>query len=284
MTMAEAVGVGLGFLAIVAPEFWPKMPKALSYTLAGIGLSWLTYSLVLGIESLSHMKLQYGPLSLVIVGAVLIAGGLFWHFSRLGTGVPASEAHGHATEAIEPKNRVAFRFETNAFAETKLVRWVDGTNSGLFETRFYLVVGNAMDTGRQIKNVKARIFFMGQEPRIARIKESGELLTDIRHGEWALFEVGKMVSSDAFPTGGAVTYGEEEKKRYEPALRQNYPKHLEVLLPTGQPAYGIFQDPDRPPTDWNMTMVVAADDIVSLQLKVTLDLMSKTPVTFQEIK
>jgi hypothetical protein len=46
MTGAEAVGVGLGFLAIVAPEFWPKMPKALSYAVAGIGLSWLTYSLI----------------------------------------------------------------------------------------------------------------------------------------------------------------------------------------------------------------------------------------------
>jgi hypothetical protein len=31
MTGAEAVGVGLGFLAIVAPEFWPKMPRGLSY-------------------------------------------------------------------------------------------------------------------------------------------------------------------------------------------------------------------------------------------------------------
>jgi hypothetical protein len=81
--MAEAVGVGLGFLAIVAPEFWPKMPKALSYTLAAIGLSWLTFSLILGIESLSHAKLHYGPLGIIILGAVLIACGLFWHISRL---------------------------------------------------------------------------------------------------------------------------------------------------------------------------------------------------------
>ena len=98
MTGAEAIGVGLGFLAIVAPEFWPKMPRALSYTLAGIGLSWLTYSLILGIESLSHIKLQYGPLGVIILGAVLIAGGLFWHISRLGTEEPAQPGHSQTTE------------------------------------------------------------------------------------------------------------------------------------------------------------------------------------------
>jgi len=46
MTAPEAIGIGLGFLAIVAPEFWPKMPRALSYTIAGVGLAllWQIYS------------------------------------------------------------------------------------------------------------------------------------------------------------------------------------------------------------------------------------------------
>src|SRR3981189_1579541 len=100
MTGAEAVGVGLGFLAIVAPEFWPKMPRALSYTLAGIGLFWLTYSAILGIEALSHTKLQYGPLGIIIIGAALIACGLFWHISRL----EAPHASAETSKAIiEPK-------------------------------------------------------------------------------------------------------------------------------------------------------------------------------------
>jgi hypothetical protein len=87
MTGAEAVGVGLGFIAIVAPDFWPKMPRALSYTLAGIGLSWLTYSGILGIEALSHTKLQYGPLAAIIAGAILVACGLFWHIHRITNAV-----------------------------------------------------------------------------------------------------------------------------------------------------------------------------------------------------
>jgi hypothetical protein len=95
MTGAEAVGVGLGFLAIVAPEFWPRMPRALSYSLAGIGLSWLTYSLILGIESLSHTKLQYGPLGMVILGAALVAAGIFWNISRHDNKEPAESGHSH---------------------------------------------------------------------------------------------------------------------------------------------------------------------------------------------
>ena len=103
MTGAEAVGVGLGFLAIVAPDFWPKMPRALSYTLAGIGLSWLTYSFILGIESVSHTKLQYGPLGAIVMGAALIALGLFWHISRLGGSDEAISAeHNHVETAPSP--------------------------------------------------------------------------------------------------------------------------------------------------------------------------------------
>jgi hypothetical protein len=33
-----------------------------------------------------------------------------------------------------------------------------------------------------------------------------------------------------------------------------------------------------------MSMVIAADDMVSLQLKVSLDLFNKAPITFEEIK
>jgi hypothetical protein len=104
MTGAEAVGVGLGFLAIVAPEFWPKMPRALSYSLAGIGLSWLTYSLILGIESLSNTKLQYGPLGMIILGAALIAGGIFWNISRHNPEELVQSGHSHekAPQPLEP--------------------------------------------------------------------------------------------------------------------------------------------------------------------------------------
>lgn len=83
MTVAEGLAIGLGFLAIVAPDFWPRMPRLLSYFLAAIGLAWLTYSGILAAEDFNHMKLQNGPLVLIIAGALLIAGGLFWHINRI---------------------------------------------------------------------------------------------------------------------------------------------------------------------------------------------------------
>lgn len=99
LTIAEGIGIGLGFLAIVAPEFWPKMPRSLSYTLAGIGLSWLTYSFILAIEDGTGMKLQHGPLAVIIFGAACIAGGIFWHISRLE---PAKEQRQKAAAEAPP--------------------------------------------------------------------------------------------------------------------------------------------------------------------------------------
>ena len=95
MTVAEGVAIGLGFLAIVAPDFWPKMPKSLSYTIAGIGLCWLTYSLILAVQNETGMKLQQEPLIAIILGAALIAGGIFWHISRL-------ESHSDLEKAPAP--------------------------------------------------------------------------------------------------------------------------------------------------------------------------------------
>jgi hypothetical protein len=83
VTVGEAIGIGLGFLAIVAPDFWPKMPRSFSYTLAAIGLGWLTYSGILALEEATEMKLRYGPLTMIVVGALVIACGIFWHISRL---------------------------------------------------------------------------------------------------------------------------------------------------------------------------------------------------------
>jgi hypothetical protein len=84
MTISEGVSIGLGFLAIVAPDFWPKMPRPLSYLLAATGLAWLTYSGILAAEETSGMSLRHGPLALIVLGAICIAGGLFWHIGRLG--------------------------------------------------------------------------------------------------------------------------------------------------------------------------------------------------------
>jgi hypothetical protein len=79
MTPPEAIGIGLGFLAIAAPDFWPKMPKSFSYILAGAGLSWLVFSGVLALQDVTDMKLSHGPLALIVIGAIFAGSGIFWH-------------------------------------------------------------------------------------------------------------------------------------------------------------------------------------------------------------
>lgn len=99
ITFLEAVGVGLGFLAIVAPDFWPRIPKGVSYALASVGLAWLTYSLILAVESYSGMNLKFGPLSLIVLGSAATCGGLFWHISRIDVGRRAEAASAKTSPA-----------------------------------------------------------------------------------------------------------------------------------------------------------------------------------------
>jgi hypothetical protein len=281
--IGTGAAAGIALMALLEPHFFEPYPKftiAIYVILIGVTIwGFAPIAIRLARTVIGGFRRMW-PQYLMVIAGVLFFIGLVG-FLQLNA-LPPKEKNAGSPELTKVETSV-FKFEKSAFIDTKLIRWVDGTNSDLFETRFYLLIGNAMSTGRQIKNAKARIFFMAQEPRLARVKETGELSTDIRHGEWAFFEVGKMVSRDGFLTGGFVTYDDEQKKRYE-HTRPEHPKHLEILLSSGQPAYGILQNPDLPAPDWNMLMVVTADDMVSLQLKVSLDFTNKTPITFQEIK
>jgi len=102
MTVAEDISIGLGFLAILAPDFWPKMPRPLSYLLASVGLAWLTFSEILAIEENTSMKLQNGPLALIIAGAVLATAGLFWHIHRIGGNTSNDLQHSLAFTVTAP--------------------------------------------------------------------------------------------------------------------------------------------------------------------------------------
>src|ERR1700730_19234327 len=76
MTIAEAIGIGFGFLAIVAPELWPRMPRPISYTIAGIGFLWLAYSGILALQDITAMKIQYGPLATIVFGGIVGGPGI----------------------------------------------------------------------------------------------------------------------------------------------------------------------------------------------------------------
>src|SRR5947208_1784310 len=78
MTLPESIGIGLGLLAIVAPVQWPKMHKAVTYPIATLGFLVLGWSVILAIEEATGMKIQTGPLTMLIGAAALAAGAVFW--------------------------------------------------------------------------------------------------------------------------------------------------------------------------------------------------------------
>lgn len=142
ITFLEATGLGLGFLAIVAPEFWPKMPRPLSYILAGVGLGWLTYSLILAIQDMTQAKLSYGPIGLIVFGGVCVAGGLFWHISRIDpkptskeSGSPTHETSQRAVPAME-------KSQPNVAPKQGAPQ-----NSGLLQAKVETIVSHGAVTG-----------------------------------------------------------------------------------------------------------------------------------------
>jgi hypothetical protein len=180
----------------------------------------------------------------------------------------------------------ASKFFTPAtiYCETKSIKWEDGDDdSGFHENIFYLVVGNAIETGQTLRRTQARIFHMG-EPIISRVKETGGSEIDIRHGELALFEIGKIVSPKMFGMfHGWVVYDPKAKQMYG----HNIPLgHLSFEVSSlGKRSYAIGHSPGSPPTIWSIWMVTSADEAQSTQARINIDLSKdKRPVTCEIVK
>jgi hypothetical protein len=259
------IGIGLGLLALggggaimVAPEqLW-------------IGWGMIGVAAVGAAALLAHhfQKAIRGIPVLVLVGTgLIIAGGAIGLVGAVRIDASANK--------LQSSNRF-FRFEKNVYTETKSIKWEDGKESEFYETRFYLVVGNAQDSGRTLKRAQARIFNHG-EPSIAGIKETGSSEIDIRHGELALFEIGRLVSPSMMGNfNGSVILDSDSRKIYE----TNIPlgdTSFEVYSATGKRLYGLHHSAEQPMV-WPLLMVVSADDAMALEVRVSIDVAKKPPV------
>jgi hypothetical protein len=168
------------------------------------------------------------------------------------------------------------------YCETKSVKWDDANDSKFYENIFYLVVGNGIETGQLLKRSQARIFHTG-EPVLSRVKETSGSEVDIRHGELALFEIGKIVSLKMFGEfHGLVTYDSSSKRQYN----HNIPLgHLSFEVSNlGKKSYGLAHSPGRPWVVWPLWMVVSADDAISMQIRISIDLAKdEHPVTCEAV-
>jgi hypothetical protein len=179
----------------------------------------------------------------------------------------------------EKKSTSVFRYEKDAFIESRRIRRSDGSDSELYETNYYLPIWNAIATGQPLKAVKARIFMMGQEPVASSVKETGQYSVDLRHGEVALFKIGRTVSYQPDFISGFVTFNDQENKNYITS-KPEYEKSFEVFSASGK-VFGIRDAmPDgAPETRW-LTVIVSADDVVSLPISVFLDFHAKRLIRF----
>jgi hypothetical protein len=168
----------------------------------------------------------------------------------------------------------AFQLSDDIYSESRAVKWKNANDSGFYETVYYLVVGNGLDTGRTLKRVQARIIHVG-EPVLVSVKETRGSEVDIRHGEWALFEIGKIISKEYdgiyFPDN--VVLDDELRRAYETNVN-NGVLSFSVYSFNGKREYSLVHMSNQPHI-WSISLVVSADEVLAMQVRITID-MAKT--------
>lgn len=221
-------------------------------------------------HTVAEMIERFGSVGFPLLGVI----GIIWFLIAYN--------RDHKSKAAAQDGGTFFKL-AYVYCETKSIKWEDGEENSLFENQFYLVIGNALDTGKALKRSQARIFHMG-EPVLSRVKETGHSEIDIRHGEIALFEIGRIVSPEIFGMlNGSVTLDSKAKWLYP----HNIPlgvRSFEVSS-SGKRSYGLGYAPESPSAVWALWMVVSADDAIAMQVRVSIDLAAKvSPVTCETVK
>ena len=121
------------------------------------------------------------------------------------------------------------------------------------------------------------------EPVLARVKETGAEAFDIRDGEMAFFEIGRIISPKIFGLlKGARVLDAEAKIQYE----NNIPRGalgFEVHSSTGKREFGLAHLPDNP-VAWKLLVVVSADEAPAMQVRINIDMAKDaSPVTCEQI-
>ena len=146
---------------------------------------------------------------------------------------------------------------------------------------FYLAIRNDLATGDVFRRVQARIVHHGP-PTLCRIKDvdAGEI--DIRHGEWGFFEIGSLVSPEfmGLVCPPSVRVEDNHWQMYTHNVPRGYLSY-EVRSAHGRREFGLGFDQARPNV-WALVVVVSADDVKSMVVKLSIDLSKKRdPVSFE---
>ena len=173
-----------------------------------------------------------------------------------------------------------FSVSPEVYCESYPMNWDDGESSGIYATDFFVRVGNKQERGKTLRNVQARTFLIGA-PTLCRVKETKADMIDIRHGEWVLFELGRIVSKKAY----GIVFRPDSTLNKDAGYQNNFSQgflDFEVHNALGQRQYGISYRPGQT-NPWNLFLIISADDTVAKELVVNINMGDeKTPVTIDQ--
>jgi hypothetical protein len=144
----------------------------------------------------------------------------------------------------------------------------------LWDNVYYLIVHNNNPDGRTLRQVSASLIFIGP-PQKCSLKDTRQTAIDIRHGERAFFEIGRIVAKAGVGLPQVHTQRELSAPQTQMYLI-NIPRgHIMFELPeTGAVSLGMSNLPDD--SSWKLQIVVSADDVPARIIKFSADLRALT--------
>jgi hypothetical protein len=203
-----------------------------------------------------------------IVPAITLAGlvvyGLHWYIRREFR-----------------KTASAFSVAPHVYAETRSIHDENGNETPFYEAIFFLVVGNGLTDGRTLRRTQMRIAHYGA-PVIANVRDSSALEIDLRHGEWAFFEIGRIVSKEViFGFAGHTKVDASQLRSYQHNVPNGY-LSFELRGATGR-SVGLGHQPDYPHV-WELRLIVSADEVISTNVIARIDFANrKSPVSIERL-
>lgn len=173
--------------------------------------------------------------------------------------------------------RRPFEIAQHIHTETYGVVDESGGSPGLFATYYYLVVGNGQSSGQTIRNVQAHIFFINP-PLRTLVRSSDKFTTDLQHGTYAYFRIGRIISSEMREPGfdGHSTMTKEQIERYSRNAKSGHicfdlfeDKGIETRHALG------FLTKSKP---FPLSVIVSGDNVPAELVRLTVDMSKPTNI------
>ena len=175
------------------------------------------------------------------------------------------------------RGKRSIKVQNGTYSECAALKDVEIDGKRIFANDFYIVVGNGKDDGSTLRHVQCRLFHTGA-PHVLSVKETGLDEADIRHGEWTLFHLGTIISSQI-----SGWYKGDVKPNNVPArYLKNVPRGYVYFDMAGRDSVHLGHRPDIPNV-WELLAIISADDQRARELVIRLD-MANGEIEWEERK